>query len=149
MRLSVLLRKCRKFQLLSPFTSCRASLCMKTYSLAFDVVATGKRAQLVLHVQSISQWAPSCIGPYSQAVLTEGLVFFAGQIGLHPPTMDLLPSLALQARQCFSSCEVCTKSLLTDSKRSKTSQCTSVCKYTGKCLPKRKNLTYNWHSLER
>jgi enamine deaminase RidA (YjgF/YER057c/UK114 family) len=35
----------------------------------------------VLHVQSISEWAPSCIGPYSQATRHAGLVHFAGQVG--------------------------------------------------------------------
>jgi enamine deaminase RidA (YjgF/YER057c/UK114 family) len=34
----------------------------------------------VLHVQSISEWAPSCIGPYSQATRHQGLVHFAGQV---------------------------------------------------------------------
>jgi len=34
----------------------------------------------VLHVQSISEWAPSCIGPYSQATRHAGLVLFAGQV---------------------------------------------------------------------
>lgn len=60
----------------------------------------------VLHVQSISEWAPSCIGPYSQAVSTAGLLYFAGQIGLKPATMQLFPSLQDQVDQCFSSCQV-------------------------------------------
>lgn len=34
----------------------------------------------MLHVQSISEWAPSCIGPYSQATRHAGLVLFAGQV---------------------------------------------------------------------
>lgn len=34
----------------------------------------------VLHVQSISEWAPSCIGPYSQATRHRGLALFAGQV---------------------------------------------------------------------
>jgi uncharacterized protein (TIGR00290 family) len=47
------------------------------------------REKKVLHVQSISEWAPSCIGPYSQAVAHQGLVYFAGQIPLDPPTMEV------------------------------------------------------------
>ena len=43
----------------------------------------------VLHVQSISQWAPSCIGPYSQASRHGPFHFLAGQIGLVPETMEL------------------------------------------------------------
>ena len=45
----------------------------------------------MLHVQSRSEWAPCCIGPYSQATQGHGgLLWFAGQIGLQPPTMQLL-----------------------------------------------------------
>jgi len=47
----------------------------------------------VLHVQSLSTWAPVCIGPYSQAnVLRSSLVFLAGMIGLIPETMRLIQS---------------------------------------------------------
>jgi len=43
-----------------------------------------------LHVQSISHWAPVCIGPYSQAnILRSGPIFLAGQIGLIPSSMKL------------------------------------------------------------
>lgn len=44
-----------------------------------------------LHVQSISHWAPVCVGPYSQAnTVRAGVIFLAGQIGLDPPTMKLV-----------------------------------------------------------
>ena len=44
-----------------------------------------------LHVQSISHWAPVCIGPYSQAnTLRSALVFLAGMIGLVPERMTLI-----------------------------------------------------------
>ena len=60
----------------------------------------------VLHVQSISEWAPSCIGPYSQALAHAGLVLFAGQIGLHPPTMEVVPGgLDVQFVRCLASCQ--------------------------------------------
>ena len=43
-----------------------------------------------LHVQSMSHWAPVCVGPYSQAnTLRSGLILLAGQIGLIPSTMTL------------------------------------------------------------
>lgn len=60
----------------------------------------------MLHVQSISDWAPSCIGPYSQAVTLSppGLALFAGQIGLDPGSMQLLPP-ARQAARCLASCQ--------------------------------------------
>jgi len=48
-----------------------------------------------LHVQSISSWAPVCIGPYSQAnSLRSSLVFLAGMIGLVPETMTLIQPAA-------------------------------------------------------
>lgn len=34
--------------------------------------------------------APKAIGPYSQAILVENLVFTAGQVGLNPATMELV-----------------------------------------------------------
>ncbi|KAG7387649.1 ATP binding domain 4 [Phytophthora pseudosyringae] len=57
----------------------------------------------VLHVKSISAWAPCCIGPYSQAnVLHRAIILLAGQIALHPQTMDLVPGdRAAQTTQCF------------------------------------------------
>lgn len=44
----------------------------------------------MLHVQSISEWAAACIGPYAQAVADDSVVMLSGQIGLHPPTMLLV-----------------------------------------------------------
>jgi reactive intermediate/imine deaminase len=43
----------------------------------------------ILHVQSISRWAPACIGPYSQAYTVGELVYLAGQIALDPPSMKI------------------------------------------------------------
>ncbi|RMX68584.1 hypothetical protein DD238_004293 [Peronospora effusa] len=63
----------------------------------------------VLHVKSLSAWAPCCIGPYSQAnVLHRALILLAGQIALHPQTMDLVPGdHAAQTAQCFrNACRV-------------------------------------------
>jgi len=34
--------------------------------------------------------APAAIGPYSQAIISNGLVFTAGQIALNPATMELV-----------------------------------------------------------
>lgn len=49
-----------------------------------------------LHVQSRSYWAPANIGPYSQAVHTDHRVWIAGQIGMEPATLDVVPEPALQ-----------------------------------------------------
>ena len=60
----------------------------------------------VLHVQSISLWAPSCIGPYSQASTVHGLVHCAGQIPLEAGSMVLLPGEPAWAQtiRCIESC---------------------------------------------
>ncbi|XP_055027788.2 diphthine--ammonia ligase isoform X1 [Misgurnus anguillicaudatus] len=59
-----------------------------------------------LHVQSLSHWAPANIGPYSQAVQLDEVVFCAGQIALVPCTMQLVSgSVDLQALLCFSHME--------------------------------------------
>ena len=53
----------------------------------------------MLHVQSISDWAPACIGPYAQAVASQGLLHMAGQIPLEPGSMQIeRQGLSSQAR---------------------------------------------------
>ena len=57
----------------------------------------------VLHVQSISYWAPVCVGPYSQVnTLRSGLHFLAGQIGLTPASMTLRKTWQEQLEQCWT-----------------------------------------------
>ncbi|GAB4448863.1 MAG: RidA family protein [Anaerolineales bacterium] len=47
--------------------------------------------------------APKAIGPYSQAIRTESLVFTAGQIGLNPATMELVEGgVEAQTRQALT-----------------------------------------------
>jgi diphthine-ammonia ligase len=56
----------------------------------------------VLHVQSLSHWAPVCVGPYSQVnSLLGALHFLAGSIGLWPATMKLRDSWTLQLEQSW------------------------------------------------
>jgi diphthine-ammonia ligase len=50
------------------------------------------RGLVEMHVQSVSGWAPANIGPYSQAVRGGVVVLLAGQIGLDPVSMTLVPS---------------------------------------------------------
>eukprot|EP00884_Botryococcus_braunii_P013383 jgi/Botrbrau1/22045/Bobra.0024s0057.2 len=58
--------------------------------------------RIALHVQSISEWAPACIGPYSQGVAWGPLIHMAGQIGLDPPTMTLVSGGPLsQSKACL------------------------------------------------
>ena len=64
---------------------------------------TSSLLRQVLHVQSISYWAPVCVGPYSQAnTLRSGLHFLAGQIGLVPATMKLQNTWIGQLEQCWT-----------------------------------------------
>ncbi|OQS05273.1 hypothetical protein THRCLA_02572 [Thraustotheca clavata] len=45
----------------------------------------------VLYIQSLSEWAPMCIGPYCQAnTVSKSVIFCAGQIPLKPETMTML-----------------------------------------------------------
>ena len=47
--------------------------------------------------------APKAIGPYSQAIRTENLVFTAGQVGLDPATMELVEGgIEAQTRQVLT-----------------------------------------------
>ena len=47
--------------------------------------------------------APKAIGPYSQAIRTEGLVFTAGQVALDPATMELVEGgIEEQSRQVLT-----------------------------------------------
>ncbi|XP_019421815.1 PREDICTED: diphthine--ammonia ligase isoform X1 [Lupinus angustifolius] len=76
-----------------------------------EVLIANNKDKKVLHVQSISSWAPSCIGPYSQATLHEGILHMAGQLGLDPPTMNLCnggPSVELE--QALKNSEAVAKS---------------------------------------
>jgi 2-iminobutanoate/2-iminopropanoate deaminase len=47
--------------------------------------------------------APRAIGPYSQAIVVENLVFTAGQVGLDPVTMELVEGgVKAQTRQVLT-----------------------------------------------
>lgn len=51
----------------------------------------------------ITDKAPKAIGPYSQAIRTENLVFTAGQIGLDPATMEIVKGgIEAEARQVLT-----------------------------------------------
>jgi 2-iminobutanoate/2-iminopropanoate deaminase len=47
--------------------------------------------------------APKAIGPYSQAIVSGGMVYTAGQVALDPATMELVPGgVADQAERVFA-----------------------------------------------
>lgn len=57
------------------------------------------QAKIIVHTEK----APKAIGPYSQAVRTEAMVMTAGQIGLNPPTGELVEGgIRAQARQVLN-----------------------------------------------
>lgn len=56
------------------------------------LVRHGERSDArILHVQSVSNWAPPCIGPYCQFVEEDGIVHVSGVLPLHAPTV-LVPT---------------------------------------------------------
>lgn len=56
-----------------------------------------------LHVQSVSEWAPPCIGPYAQTVCDAGVAHVCGVLPLHAPTVSIPLGLGVraQARGCM------------------------------------------------
>ncbi len=45
--------------------------------------------------------APAPVGPYSQAIVTDGWVFCSGQVGLEPATGELVDGLEAQAERAL------------------------------------------------
>ncbi|EAC3177830.1 RidA family protein [Listeria monocytogenes] len=45
--------------------------------------------------------APKALGPYSQAVKVNGLIFTSGQLGINPETDELADGTTKQAEQAF------------------------------------------------
>ncbi len=45
--------------------------------------------------------APGALGPYSQAIKINGMVYTSGQLGINPETGDMPEDLATQAHQVF------------------------------------------------
>ncbi|KAG7361982.1 phospholipid-translocating P-type ATPase, flippase [Nitzschia inconspicua] len=73
-----------------------------SYCAAAHATSSSKLRE-VLHVQSISYWAPVCVGPYSQTnTIRSGIHFLAGQIGLIPSNMTLRDTWDGQLDQCWT-----------------------------------------------
>ncbi|KAJ7228530.1 hypothetical protein GGX14DRAFT_613390 [Mycena pura] len=82
-----------------PARACVAVVLPAPRRVMLDCMAhSGSTDRRALHVQSLSYWAPANIGPYSQAVLVDELIFVSGQIGLIPSSLSLPSpqSLALE-----------------------------------------------------
>lgn len=70
--------------------TCAGDDAVSSAAHAAEAAGAAHPGRRVLHVQSISEWAPCMIGPYSQGVDAAGLVFMSGVIPLDPPTMQLV-----------------------------------------------------------
>lgn len=91
-------------QRFSPARSCVQTLLPSGHSIKAHALAA-RRDKRVLHVESVSKWAPASIGPYAQANSLGCACFIAGQIGLDPFTMQLVAGgPGKEAEQAVSNC---------------------------------------------
>ncbi|KAH9255439.1 hypothetical protein BASA81_006558 [Batrachochytrium salamandrivorans] len=79
------------------------------FKLSVVAVLSCQAPPQILQVRSRSEWAPMCIGPYSQASTLGPLVLVSGQIPLVSETMQMLPPRSLPDVQpelelCFQHC---------------------------------------------
>ncbi|GJQ13383.1 hypothetical protein GpartN1_g5174.t1 [Galdieria partita] len=78
-----------------PSRACiEVSLCLHQPIVLEAFARKGPRK--VLHVQSISEWAPPCIGSYSQAQFFQYVVFISGILPLHPPTVTIVSGMDIE-----------------------------------------------------
>nr|XP_048710052.1 diphthine--ammonia ligase isoform X2 [Caretta caretta] len=80
-------RVCVEAPLLDGVLFCMDCLAHKCDVTISDVHRYQKQ---IMHVQSISHWAPANIGPYSQSIKVGEVLYCAGQIALVPCTMQLV-----------------------------------------------------------
>ncbi|CAM4570198.1 unnamed protein product [Lepidochelys olivacea] len=80
-------RVCVEAPLLDGVLFCMDCLAHKCDVMIGDVHRYQKQ---IMHVQSISHWAPANIGPYSQSIKVGEVLYCAGQIALVPCTMQLV-----------------------------------------------------------
>ena len=62
----------------------------------------------------VSQDAPKAIGPYSQAVVSNGMVYISGSAGVDPETGKLLEGTEQQTEQAIKNIEAILKAAGTD-----------------------------------
>lgn len=73
------------------YIDCLAHKC----DIAMDDVLRDEK--LVMHVQSISHWAPASIGPYSQSVKVGNLCYFVRTVCQFTETAAVIKSPSLQS----------------------------------------------------
>lgn len=77
---------------------CAESIAVELKKIS-EVIMYTSEGKKIVHTDQ----APKAIGPYSQAVRIEGMVFTAGQIGLDPATGELISaSIEEQTRQVLN-----------------------------------------------
>ncbi|KYQ89711.1 endoribonuclease L-PSP domain-containing protein [Tieghemostelium lacteum] len=92
---------CKHFQS-NPASRACIQLSANCNEIIIEFIGAVDRVQKkCLHVQSISNWAPACIGPYSQATqclkdstTDQSLTFIAGQIAMVPCDLSLTKSIS-------------------------------------------------------
>lgn len=76
-----------------------------TRKVAVECLAWAGGEKQLLHVQSISEWAPRMIGPYCQLTIGRGVGYVAGSLGLQPSSMTLVGGgAARQAALALHNC---------------------------------------------
>lgn len=75
------------------------------YPVIMEAFARRRRRSLpdgesshTLHVQSLSEWAPPCIGPYAQVVEDAGISHICGVLPLHAPSASIPIGLGARAQ---------------------------------------------------
>merc|ERR1711962_316452 len=82
-------------RMLSPHTL--RKLLLPLLSLSYSLGDTATPHRIIYSTVK----APAAIGPYSQAVQLDNVVYLSGQIGLDPGTMQLMDGVEDQARQAL------------------------------------------------
>ncbi len=88
----------------------RACIAMPNGQYAVSIECIARRSRRTdatdartLHVQSLSEWAPPCIGPYAQVVEDNGVTLVSGAIPMHAPFASIIENTGARAqtRGCF------------------------------------------------
>lgn len=59
-----------------------------------------------LHVQSLSEWAPPCIGPYAQFVEEDGLIHVCGVLPLYAPLANIPENMSIRSQVEACACNL-------------------------------------------
>lgn len=62
----------------------------------------------------LTEKAPKAVGPYSQAIVSNGFIFCSGQIGIDPKTNELVEGLEYQTNQVLKNLTAVLKEADTD-----------------------------------